>query len=136
MSRFYSPTSNQPMLTPFRRYDSAGSPTVLLEQHYWCLLGAFGVTAMMCLLLNIPVTQKFWLPGGLIYISERVLREVRARHTTYISKVVQHPGKVCEVQIKKDHTTRRAGQYIFINCPEVSYFQYRESVCIAEWAAR
>lgn len=35
-----------------------------------------------------------------------------------------HPSKVLEVQIKKAHTTRRAGQYIFINCPEVSYFQY------------
>jgi len=29
-----------------------------------------------------------------------------------------------EVQIKKEKTTTRAGQYIFISCPEVSYFQW------------
>lgn len=29
-----------------------------------------------------------------------------------------------EVQIKKDKTTTRAGQYIFLSCPEISYFQW------------
>lgn len=29
-----------------------------------------------------------------------------------------------ELQIKKDKTTVRAGQYIFICCPEISYFQW------------
>ena len=69
-----------------------------------------------------------------------------ARHVTYISKVIQHPSKVLEVQIKKERATTRAGQYIFvsyhdprhlrkcfqmlifawtkINCPSISYFQY------------
>lgn len=37
-----------------------------------------------------------------------------ARHVTYISKVIQHPSKVVEVQIKKEHTNARAGQYIFV----------------------
>ncbi|WWC67708.1 uncharacterized protein I206_101620 [Kwoniella pini CBS 10737] len=73
---------------------------------------------------TIGVFWKYWLPGGLVWISERILREVRARHVTYISKVVQHPSKVLEVQIKKENTNRRAGQYIFINCPEISYWQY------------
>ncbi|WWD07921.1 hypothetical protein V865_006028 [Kwoniella europaea PYCC6329] len=73
---------------------------------------------------TIGVFWKYWLPGGLVWISERILREVRARHVTYISKIIQHPSKVLEVQIKKENTTRRAGQYIFINCPEISYWQY------------
>ncbi|KAK1926379.1 ferric reductase NAD binding domain-containing protein [Papiliotrema laurentii] len=73
---------------------------------------------------TISVFWKYWLPGGVVWISERVLREVRARHVTYISKVIQHPSRVVEVQIKKEKTDVRAGQYIFINCPEVSYFQY------------
>lgn len=60
----------------------------------------------------------------MIWIFERVLREVRSRHRTYISKVIQHPSNVMEVQIKKEKTTTRAGQYIFINCPDVSYFQW------------
>jgi len=68
--------------------------------------------------------QRYWLVGGVIWISERVLREVRSRHRTYISKVIQHPSKVMELQIKKEKTTVRAGQYIFLSCPEISYFQW------------
>jgi NADPH oxidase len=52
------------------------------------------------------------------------LREVRSRHVTYISKVIQHPSNVVELQIKKEKTTARAGQYIFINCPEISLLQW------------
>jgi NADPH oxidase 2 len=52
------------------------------------------------------------------------LREVRSRHRTYISKVIQHPSKVMEIQVKKEKTTTRAGQYIYISCPEISYFQW------------
>ncbi|KAH8080174.1 NADPH oxidase isoform 2 [Filobasidium floriforme] len=70
------------------------------------------------------VFWKYWLPGGLLFIAERILREVRANHKTTISKVVQHPSNVMEVQIRKEHATVRAGQYIFINCPEISYWQY------------
>ena len=69
----------------------------------------------------------FWKYVGcalLLFVGERVLREVRARHRTYISKVVQHPGGVVEVHIKKEKTEQRAGQYIFINCPQISYFQW------------
>ena len=29
-----------------------------------------------------------------------------------------------EIQIKKEKTTTRAGQYIYLSCPEVSYFQW------------
>ena len=29
-----------------------------------------------------------------------------------------------EIQIKKEKTTTRAGQYIFLCCPEISYFQW------------
>jgi NADPH oxidase len=29
-----------------------------------------------------------------------------------------------ELQIKKEKTTIRAGQYIFLSCPEISYFQW------------
>lgn len=68
--------------------------------------------------------QRYWLVGGVIWISERILREVRSRHITYISKVIQHPSNVLELQIKKEKTTIRAGQYIFLSCPEISYFQW------------
>jgi NADPH oxidase 2 len=77
-----------------------------------------------CSFNTIGVFWRYWLVGGVIWIYERILREVRSRHRTYISKVVQHPSKVVEVQIKKEKTKTEAGQYIFINCPEVSYWQW------------
>ncbi|KJA25251.1 hypothetical protein HYPSUDRAFT_53163 [Hypholoma sublateritium FD-334 SS-4] len=73
---------------------------------------------------TIGVFWRYWLVGGVIWIFERILREVRSRHVTYISKVIQHPSNVMEVQIKKEKTTTRAGQYIFLSCPEISYFQW------------
>jgi len=77
-----------------------------------------------CSFNTIGVFWRYWLVGGVIWIVERILREVRSQHRTYISKVIQHPSKVMELQIKKDKTTVRAGQYIFLSCPEVSYFQW------------
>ncbi|KAJ7449191.1 NADPH oxidase [Mycena latifolia] len=73
---------------------------------------------------TIGVFWRYWLVGGVIWIIERILREVRSRHITYISKVIQHPSDVMELQIKKEKTSPRAGQYIFINCPEISFFQW------------
>lgn len=77
-----------------------------------------------CSANQVGVFWKYWLVGGIIFSWERVLREIRSRHKTYISKVIQHPSNVCEVQIKKEKTTTRAGQYIFLNCPEISYWQW------------
>jgi NADPH oxidase 2 len=67
---------------------------------------------------------QWWIYSGFLYLVERILREVRGRHKTFVSKVVQHPSNVCEIQIKKENTKTRAGQYIFLCCPEVSIFQY------------
>lgn len=77
-----------------------------------------------CSFNTIGVFWRYWLVGGVIWIYERILREVRSRHRTYISKVIQHPSNVMEIQIKKEKTTTRAGQYIFLCCPEISYFQW------------
>ncbi|KAH9929095.1 NADPH oxidase [Epithele typhae] len=77
-----------------------------------------------CSFNTIGVFWRYWLVGGVIWIYERILREVRSRHRTYISKVIQHPSNVLEVQIKKEKTTTQAGQYIFLCCPEISYFQW------------
>lgn len=73
---------------------------------------------------TIGVFWKYWLVGGVIWIWERILREIRSRHRTHIHKVIQHPSNVMELQIKKEKTTTRAGQYIFLSCPEISYFQW------------
>ena len=66
--------------------------------------------------------QRYWLVGGFIWIV--ILCQVRSRYITYIYKVIQHPLNVMGLQIKKEKTTTRAGQYIFLSCPEVSYSQW------------
>lgn len=77
-----------------------------------------------CSFNSIGVFWRYWFVGGVIWIGERILREIRSRHRTHIHKVIQHPSGVMEVQIKKEKTPTRAGQYIFLSCPEVSYFQW------------
>lgn len=73
---------------------------------------------------NAGAFWKYWLVSGLIYISERAIRELRGRRKTYITKVVLHPSQVVEVQIRKDGIQAKAGQYVFLNCPEVSLYQW------------
>ncbi|KAF8452547.1 NADPH oxidase B [Boletus edulis BED1] len=88
----------------------------------WCMIKPD--RQPFCSYISIGVFWRYWLVGGVLWTYERVLREIRARHKTYISKVIQHPSKVVEIQIKKEKTTIRAGQYIFICCPDISYFQW------------
>jgi len=94
----------------------------------WQLHGMFCMIkpdrAPYCSSDSVGVFWRYWLVGGLIWIIERILREIRSRHITYISKVIQHPSHVMELRIKKERITTRAGQYIFLSCPEISYFQW------------
>jgi len=93
---------------------------------FWSFHGSFCMIkpdrAPFC--ASIGVFWKFWMVGGLLYLAERTWREVRGKHQTYISKVIEHPSNVVEIQIMKERTTARAGQYIFLCCPEVSIWQY------------
>lgn len=98
---------------------------------FWSIHGAFCMIqpdfAPFCVATGasaIGVFWQYWMYGGFAYLAERIAREVRGKHRTYISKVIQHPSNVCEIQIKKEHTKTRAGQYIFFCCPAVSLWQY------------
>lgn len=70
------------------------------------------------------VFWEYWMYGGFVYLLERIAREIRGRHKTFVTKVIQHPSNVVEIQIHKERTKMRAGQYIFLCCPEVSIWQY------------
>ncbi|EPE10697.1 nadph oxidase [Ophiostoma piceae UAMH 11346] len=98
---------------------------------FWSIHGAFCMIqpdfAPFCVSIGtqaVGVFWQYWMYGGFVYLAERIAREVRGRHKTYISKVIQHPSNVCEIQIKKENTKTRAGQYIFFSCPAVSIWQY------------
>ncbi|CAG8794806.1 3536_t:CDS:1, partial [Racocetra persica] len=73
---------------------------------------------------NIAAFWKYWIASGVIYVGERILREIRAHQKTRISKVIMHPSCVVEVQIKKDSIVTKVGQYIYLCCPEISYWEW------------
>lgn len=93
---------------------------------FWSIHGAFCMIPQdfepKC--SGTGVFWQYWMLGGFAYLGERLTREIRGVHKTYVSKVIQHPSNVCEVQIKKENTNSRAGQYIFLCCPEISLWQY------------
>ncbi|KAJ2459902.1 hypothetical protein GGF42_001174 [Coemansia sp. RSA 2424] len=71
---------------------------------------------------------KYWLASGLVYLFERLSRELRASWRSRemrVQKVILHPGKVIEVQFRKPRAFKGlAGQYAFLNCPAVSTQQW------------
>ncbi|KAF9289250.1 hypothetical protein BGZ68_009735 [Mortierella alpina] len=104
---------------------------------YWhhLFLGFFGVFSIhgaFCLLTpdrpphckDIASFWKYWVASGFMYLLERIMREWRAGQKTVISRVILHPSKVVEIQIKKEDCQALAGQYIFLCCPEVSLWQW------------
>ncbi|KAF9180725.1 hypothetical protein BGZ51_005934 [Haplosporangium sp. Z 767] len=102
--------------------------------HHLFLLffGMFSIHGAFCLLTpdrppyckDIASFWKYWVASGFIYLLERIMREWRASQKTVISRVILHPSKVVEIQIKKENCHPLAGQYIFLCCPEVSLWQW------------
>lgn len=67
---------------------------------------------------------RWELFGGGFYLIERLYREIRARRETAITKVVRHPYDAVEIQFRKPSMKYKAGQWLFLNCPDVSYHQW------------
>lgn len=65
---------------------------------------------------------ELWAGG--LYFAERVYREVRARRETKIVRVVRHPYDAMEIQFKKPSMKYKAGQWLFLQVPEVSRQQW------------
>ncbi|KAG8159608.1 hypothetical protein KVR01_010245 [Diaporthe batatas] len=62
--------------------------------------------------------------GGGIYLMERLYREIRARRSTKITRVVRHPYDVVEIQFSKPSFKYKAGQWLFLQLPSVSKYQW------------
>ena len=67
---------------------------------------------------------RWELFGGGIYLIERIYREIRARRETEITKVVRHPYDAMEIQFRKPSMKYKAGQWLFLQVPAVSGFQW------------
>ncbi|KAI4125410.1 MAG: hypothetical protein LQ338_004272 [Usnochroma carphineum] len=121
------------LVTSFERFKQKNHERFWYTHHlfivffvFWSVHGAFCMiktdAAPFC--SGTGTFWRYWMYGGFVYLIERMLRETRGRHKTYISKVIQHPSNVVEIQIKKEHTKSKAGQYILLCCPEISVWQY------------
>lgn len=61
---------------------------------------------------------------GAIYLCERLYREVRSRRETKITRVVRHPYDVVEIQFNKPSFKYKAGQWLYLQVPSVSKYQW------------
>ncbi|MBN3299523.1 CY24B protein, partial [Amia calva] len=73
---------------------------------------------------NPPMTWK-WVVGPMfLYVCERLVRFWRSQQKVVITKVVTHPSKTIELQMKKKGFKMEVGQYIFMKCPSVSQLEW------------
>jgi len=70
------------------------------------------------------LSWRFTIWPGIIYFGERVWREIRARRSTRLSKVLVHPSGAMELRIIKPSFKYTAGQWLFVQIPELSSFQW------------
>ena len=67
---------------------------------------------------------RFIIWPGIAYFAERMIREYRARQATSLSKVFVHPSGAMELRIIKPKFKYTAGQWLFIQAPEISKWQW------------
>ena len=67
---------------------------------------------------------KYFIFSCIVYAGERLIRMYRARQPCRIVKVIQHPSDVCEIQFKKPTMNLLPGQFVYLNVPEISSFQW------------
>ncbi|KAI0639509.1 NADPH oxidase [Trametes polyzona] len=70
------------------------------------------------------LSWRYTIWPGIIYFGERVWREIRARRATRLSKVLVHPSGAMELRIIKPSFKYVAGQWLFIQVPDISGLQW------------
>ncbi|MBN3324857.1 CY24B protein, partial [Atractosteus spatula] len=73
---------------------------------------------------NPPVTWM-WVVGPMfLYLCERLVRFWRSQQKVVVTKVVTHPSKTIELQLKKKGFKMEVGQYVFMKCPSISRLEW------------
>lgn len=67
---------------------------------------------------------RWELAGAAFYLCERLYREIRSRRDTVITKVIRHPYAAMEIQFYKPSMKYKAGQWLFLQVPDVSSTQW------------
>ncbi|XP_012890539.1 PREDICTED: NADPH oxidase 1 isoform X2 [Dipodomys ordii] len=71
-----------------------------------------------------PESWKWIIAPFILYVFEKFLRFCRSQQKVVITKVVMHPSKVLELQMLKHGFSMEVGQYIFVNCPSISFLEW------------
>jgi NADPH oxidase len=91
--------------------DTADAPSPFAGDYFWAhCLGYLG--------------WRWELFAGGLYLIERLYREVRARRATKITRVVRHPYDAVEIQFTKPSFKYKAGQWLFMQVPSISRYQW------------
>ena len=97
--------------TVFRRF-------WFLHYSFYVLLILWSVHGIFCMIkadkapacAGLGPFWRYWVYGGVFYMSELVLREWRGKHRSSMLRVIQHPSNVFEIQMKKENTLVNVGQ--------------------------
>ncbi|XP_060714920.1 cytochrome b-245 heavy chain [Tachysurus vachellii] len=73
---------------------------------------------------NKPGTWQWVLGPMILYVFEMLVRFYRSKQKVVITKVVMHPSKTLELQLKKKGFKMEVGQYIFMKCPSISHLEW------------
>mmetsp|Transcript_1511 Transcript_1511/g.4104 ORF Transcript_1511/g.4104 Transcript_1511/m.4104 type:complete len:527 (+) Transcript_1511:237-1817(+) len=77
------------------------------------------------LLAHGPRFWYYFIGPGVLYFLERMYREISARKLrTRVVTVTNHPSDVVELQMKKKLFRYKPGQYLFLNCPYLSQWEW------------
>ncbi|KAJ2716732.1 hypothetical protein H4R19_000472 [Coemansia spiralis] len=86
---------------------------------------SFVLVILIFLHVNKNSFQYYVSVPGLIYIVDRIYRMVRARvNQPRILSVIQHPSNVIELRFERNNMTYKAGQYIYLCIPSLSWHQW------------
>ncbi|PIO33163.1 hypothetical protein AB205_0082470, partial [Aquarana catesbeiana] len=99
------------------------------------LAGLTGVVITLALILIITSSTKTirrsyfetwkWVVAPMaLYVIERLIRFWRSQQKVVITKVVTHPFKTYELQMKMKGFKMEVGQYVFVQCPRVSSLEW------------
>ena len=71
-----------------------------------------------------PQSWKWIIAPVALYLFERIVRLVRSCQKVELKKVIKHPSRVIELQMRKSGWKACAGQYIFVQCSNLSNLEW------------
>ncbi|OVA02147.1 Cytochrome b245 [Macleaya cordata] len=107
-----------------------GFNTFWYSHHLFILVYVLLIVHSMFLFLTTDVTEKTtWMYIAvpvLLYAGERIVRATRSGYDRVkIVKATTYPGKLLSLKLSKPAGfTYRSGMYIFLQCPEISPFEW------------